>query len=246
MAGGLSEGRFSRQAKALAALGASQETLSGSFAAVLGAGALGCAFATQLARMGFAGMRIADFDVVEEVNLHRQILFDESDIGRPKAATAAEKVRAANHSFAAEAFPEKVDDSNFARFARGASIVFDASDSVEARYMMDAQCRAAGIPLVITAVAGTSGIVIPVARGGASLLDVFPERPGPDDVANVKSHGVFPPVVQLAAAIALAQGVKILSGAPPRREIFRFDAAGICRPVSLPPPKGALSASSAK
>ena len=226
--------RYSRQARPLAALGLSQERLAGTTAAVLGAGALGCAFAVHLARMGFGKMRIADFDIVEEVNLHRQLLFDECDAGKPKAATAAAKVRAANSAFEAEVFPEKVAEGNFDAFAAGADVVFDASDSVDARYLMDARCRAKGVPLVITAVAGTGGIVLPVARGGASLLDVFPRPPRADEVSNVKSDGVLPPVVQFAASLALAQGLKLLAGAPPPRVLFRFDLAeGVCRRVAL-------------
>jgi len=226
--------RYSRQSAPLAGLGADQALLARSSVAVCGAGALGCAFAVQLSRMGFGFVRIADFDTVEEVNLHRQILFDESDCGRPKALAAAEKARLANCGVAVEVFPARVEDSNFADFASGADMVLDATDSATARYMLNDCCIGAGIPLVLTAVAGTSGMVMPVVRGGADLRRVFPVPPREDEIENVKTRGVLPPAVLFAASLAATVAVKLLAGTQRTDVMYRFDVAlGTCRPVAV-------------
>ena len=53
--------------------------------AVLGMGALGSVIAPWLARAGVGHLTLIDRDLVEASNLQRQLLYGESDLGRPKA-----------------------------------------------------------------------------------------------------------------------------------------------------------------
>ncbi|HEY8078864.1 MAG TPA: ThiF family adenylyltransferase, partial [Labilithrix sp.] len=62
-------------------------------ALLVGIGGLGCPAAIVLARAGVT-IGIADDDDVDVTNLHRQILFDDGDVGEPKVARAAAKLRA--------------------------------------------------------------------------------------------------------------------------------------------------------
>ena len=65
---------------------------------------------------GVGEVRIADFDTLADHNLHRQILFKESDIGLPKVEGALRELTARNSDTKVVAFKEKIDKSNFARF----------------------------------------------------------------------------------------------------------------------------------
>src|SRR3954447_5558222 len=60
---------------------------------VIGAGGLGCPAARVLARSGVGEIAIADDDLVDASNLHRQTLFGPEHIGRAKAQVAAERLR---------------------------------------------------------------------------------------------------------------------------------------------------------
>ena len=61
---------------------------------VIGVGALGAPAARVLAEAGVGTLGLVDPDVVEVSNLHRQLLYDETDVGRPKVDVAARRLRA--------------------------------------------------------------------------------------------------------------------------------------------------------
>src|SRR5574344_406681 len=223
---------MSRYVRQLPVLGAARQSRLGTTSvAVLGAGALGSAISLQLVRMGVGHVRLADFDRIELTNLHRQILFDEADIGRPKLEVAVEKLRRANATVVVEPFAAKVAPANLDAFLAGMDLVLDATDSVDARYLLNDACLARRLPLVLTAVAGTAGHVLPVLPGGPCLRCLYPDPPPPSEVANVATRGLFPPVVLLAASLSVSLAVRILRGEAGLSGIlYRFDAlAGTSR-----------------
>lgn len=61
-----------------------QETLSKQTVLVLGIGGLGSVVVSSLLRLGIGAIYMVDYDVVDIHNLNRQILFTNSDIGKPK------------------------------------------------------------------------------------------------------------------------------------------------------------------
>ncbi|MFC9975682.1 TOMM precursor leader peptide-binding protein [Spirillospora sp. NPDC127200] len=64
--------------------------------ALLGLGGTGSAVAAGLVASGIGALHVADFDVVEESNLTRQLLYTEHDVGRPKVDRAVARLRAMN------------------------------------------------------------------------------------------------------------------------------------------------------
>lgn len=58
----------------------------------MGVGGLGCPAALYLACSGIGHLGIVDYDKVELNNLHRQVLFTESNIGTAKVTAAAETI----------------------------------------------------------------------------------------------------------------------------------------------------------
>ena len=64
---------------------AGQRTLLASKVVIIGCGGLGGTISQILARAGVGELTLCDADTVQLDNLHRQILFDEQDVGKPKA-----------------------------------------------------------------------------------------------------------------------------------------------------------------
>src|SRR5262245_28635792 len=91
-----------------------QQLLAQSQVVIIGCGALGAMHAEWLARAGVGRLRLIDRDFIEESNLHRQIMFEESDVADrlPKAVAAAARVNRINSEVEAEAVVKDVNYSN--------------------------------------------------------------------------------------------------------------------------------------
>ncbi|MGS2620032.1 TOMM precursor leader peptide-binding protein [Micromonospora sp. LZ34] len=63
---------------------------------VLGLGGTGTAVAAGLVASGVGNLHCVDFDVIDEPNLTRQLLYTERDVGQPKVKVAVERLRAMN------------------------------------------------------------------------------------------------------------------------------------------------------
>ncbi|MGI0094840.1 MAG: ThiF family adenylyltransferase, partial [Nitrosotalea sp.] len=101
---------------------------------VVGVGGLGNPIVTRLVAMGIGTIRIVDRDVIEISNLHRQTMFDESDVGQVKVEVAAKKLKKMNSDVIIEALPVSVNDYTALDVVEGCDVVIDALDSVNARY----------------------------------------------------------------------------------------------------------------
>ena len=107
---------------------------------VIGAGALGSPVALYLAGAGVGRLGIADDDVVEISNLHRQPLHFTPDIGVPKVESAAAKLRFLNPEIVVEPYQMRVDAANAPGLVEGQDLVIDCSDSFATRYAVNAAC----------------------------------------------------------------------------------------------------------
>src|ERR671939_122793 len=73
-----------------------QRRLAASRVLLVGAGGLGSPAALYLAAAGVGTLGLVDFDVVEASNLQRQVLHGTKDVGRPKLASARDRIRDVN------------------------------------------------------------------------------------------------------------------------------------------------------
>ena len=131
-----------------------QLKLKNSKVCVVGTGGLGHPIITRLTAMGVGTLRIVDRDVIELSNLHRQTLFDESDVGQVKVEAAAKKLKKLNSECNIEALTVSVNDYTALEVVEGCDVVIDALDSVNARYALNKACVKFGIPFVTGAAVG--------------------------------------------------------------------------------------------
>jgi len=100
-----------------------QLKLRNSKVCVVGVGGLGNPITTRLVAMGIGTIRIVDRDVIELSNLHRQTLFDESDVGEVKVEAAAKKLQKLNPDVKIEALPISVNDYTALEVVEGCDVV---------------------------------------------------------------------------------------------------------------------------
>jgi len=209
--------RYSRQVL-FGGLGAKgQRALIDATAVIVGCGGLGCMQATLLVRAGVGRIRLIDRDLVEESNLQRQVLFDERDARelRPKAAAAAERLRAVNSLVTVEGLVEDLNSVSASRLLEGADVILDAADNFDTRYLLNDYAVATGTPWVYGACVASYGMTFAVLPGETPCLRcVFPDAPPAGAAASCDTAGVLGPIVGIVASLQVAQALKILSGQP--------------------------------
>ena len=125
---------------------------------IIGCGALGTAHANALVRAGVGTLRIVDRDYVEQSNLQRQSLFDESDASEslPKAVTAERKLKQINSDVQTEGIVADVTSRNIEELVRGFDVILDGTDNFETRYLLNDAAVKMGIPWIYGAVVASS------------------------------------------------------------------------------------------
>ena len=202
--------RFSRQVM-LEEIGYSgQLKLRNAKICVVGVGGLGNPITSRLAAMGVGYLRIIDRDVIELSNLHRQTMYDESDVGQVKVEVAAKKLQKLNPDCKIESLAISVNEYNAKEIIDGCDIVIDALDSVNARYALNKACVEKNIPFVTGAAVGVSGqafTIIP--KQSACYYCMFPDL-NEDNMPTCSIEGVHPSILSLVGGIEVAEAVKII------------------------------------
>jgi molybdopterin/thiamine biosynthesis adenylyltransferase/molybdopterin converting factor small subunit len=182
---------------------------------VVGVGGLGNPIATRLVAMGIGTIRIVDRDVIELSNLHRQTMFDESDIGQIKVEVATKKLKKINPDVIIEALPVSVNDYTAFDVVEGCDVVIDALDSVNARYSLNKACVAKKIPFVTGAAVGVSGQAFTIMpKETACYHCLFPAL-DEDSMPTCSIEGVHPSILSIIGGIEVAEAVKIITGKKP-------------------------------
>lgn len=159
---------------------------------VVGAGGLGCPVLLYLNAAGVGTLGIVDFDKVEVSNLHRQILYTTNDIGKPKAPTAAGKLKEANPNVQHIVFEALLQEENAAGIIAPFDLVVDGSDNFMTRYLVNDVCVQFGKPLVYGTILKAEGqLAVFNYKGGKNLRDLYPEPPNPEDVPGCSENGVM-------------------------------------------------------
>jgi len=192
-----------------------QIKLKNSKICVVGVGGLGNPITTRLAAMGVGTLRIVDRDVIELSNLHRQTMFDESDVGQVKVEVAAKKLQKLNPDCKIEALAISVNDYTALEVVQGCDVIVDALDSVNARYALNKACVKFGIPFVTGAAVGVSGQIFTILPGtSACYYCMFPAL-DEDSMPTCSIEGVHPSVLSIVGGIEVAEAVKVVLGKKP-------------------------------
>lgn len=157
-----------------------QRRLAKSHAVIVGCGALGCVQAMLLARAGVGRLTLIDRDYVERSNLQRQILFDESDAAAalPKSIAAQRRLAAINSAIEVRAIVEDLDARNVAELFDQVTLILDATDNFETRYLINDWSVQNSIAWIYGAAVGSYGITMPVLPDrGACFRCIYPAPP---------------------------------------------------------------------
>lgn len=189
-----------------------QDKLLNSNVAVVGCGALGTVAANNLARAGVGKITIIDRDFVELNNLQRQMLFDESDIGNPKASAAAHKISSINSEIKVNPVIKDVNHTNVEDMLKGHDLVVDGTDNIQTRMLINDVCVKHGIPWIYTGAIGTSGMSMNILPDKACIRCLYPGLPKAGSLPTCDTMGVLNTATVIMGSIETTEAIKILTG----------------------------------
>ena len=194
-----------------------QRRLAAAHVAIVGAGGLGSPVVLALAAAGVGTLTVIDDDVVELSNLQRQVMHRVSDLGAPKASSAARAAGDLAPEVRVHAVQERLTRENAERLLAGADLVLDGSDTFDTREMVAAATEALGVPLVWGVVQGFDAQVTvfwsapPAGAPAVRLSDLYPSGSA-GDVPTCAEAGVLGSLCLQVGALMATQAVHLIAG----------------------------------
>jgi molybdopterin/thiamine biosynthesis adenylyltransferase len=209
---------------ALAQVGAQgQARIASGSALVVGVGGLGCAAATYLASAGVGELNLLDFDTVDATNLGRQVLFGPGDIGKAKAAVAADRLALQNPGIRIRAMTDRLDDSALREAVANAGVVLDCTDNFATRFQVSDACVETRRCLVSGSAIrfeGQLAVFGPDYAASPCYRCLYTEAD--ESLLDCAGNGVFAPVPGVIGTMMAVEALKFLVGIDSPRGVLRL------------------------
>jgi sulfur-carrier protein adenylyltransferase/sulfurtransferase len=210
-----------------------QKKLKAAKVLVIGSGGLGSPLLLYLAAAGVGHLGIVDFDVVDDSNLQRQVLFTVDDIGESKAETAKERLLKLNPYIEITVYDTAFTTENALEIIKDYDVVADGTDNFPTRYLVNDACVLADKVNVYASIFRFEGQVsvfnYPQEDGtrGPNYRDLFPEPPPPGLVPNCAEGGVLGVLPGIIGSLQASEVLKVITGIGETLSgrLFLFDAA---------------------
>lgn len=207
--------RYSRQIGIQGVGVSGQSKLKASRIAIVGVGGIGSPAALYAAASGIGHLTLIDPDHVSLSNLHRQILYQTTDVGQSKATAARSRLNAHNPHVQIDTHACALQDESTFQLLESADLVLDGSDNYLTRYLVNLACVRAGKPLISASVYTWSGqYAFLNAAQGPCYACLYPSAPTDGLIPNCEVAGTMSVVPGIIALQALNQGLKYLMGFP--------------------------------
>jgi molybdopterin/thiamine biosynthesis adenylyltransferase len=188
-----------------------QDKLLAASALVVGAGGLGSPALMYLAAAGVGRIGIIDGDRVDLSNLNRQLIHRENSVGRGKADSAADALRAFRSNIELEAHQEAITAGNAIDLFGRYDVVVDGSDNFPTKYLLSDASVITGVPLIHAGVVRFGGQIFSVLpRQGPCLRCLIPEIPPRKDSPTCSEAGVLGAAAGVVGSWQAVETVKTL------------------------------------
>ncbi|MGZ5402217.1 MAG: adenylyltransferase/sulfurtransferase MoeZ [Aeromicrobium sp.] len=180
---------------------------------VIGAGGLGSPALLYLAAAGIGTLGVIDFDTVDESNLQRQVIHGQSDIGKSKAASAAESVAEINPLVKVILHEERLENDNVLEIFAGYDLIVDGTHNFATRYLVTDAAVLLGKPYVWGSIYRFEGQAsVFWAQEGPQYRDLYPEPPPPGMVPSCAEGGVLGVLCASIGSIMVTEAIKLITG----------------------------------
>lgn len=191
-----------------------QRKLKNARVLTIGTGGLGSPLGLYLAAAGVGTLGIVDFDVVDQSNLQRQIIHGTKDVGRPKIASAKDRLEDLNPNVKIEAFETALTSENALELFKEFDVVVDGTDNFQTRYLVNDAAVLTGKPNVYGSIFRFEGQAsVFWAEKGACYRCLYPEPPPPGLVPSCAEGGVLGVLPGIVGTIQANEVLKVILGA---------------------------------
>ena len=204
-----------------------QRKLKAAKVLMIGTGGLGSPLGLYLAAAGVGTLGLVDFDVVDESNLHRQVLFGRAAVGKPKTQAATDRLRDVNPHIKVIPYETRLDSSNALELFKDYDVIVDGTDNFPTRYLVNDACVLLGKPNVYGSIFRFEGQVsVFWGTHGPCYRCLFPEPPPPGLVPSCAEGGVLGVLPGIIGSLQANEVIKLIAGAgdPLIGRLVLFDA----------------------
>ena len=203
--------QFSRQIvlKDIGILG--QKRILSSKVLIVGAGGLGSPVAEFLSRAGVGSIGVVDDDKVSLSNLHRQSLYNTSDIGKFKVKIAKDKIKKINPNTKVTIYKIRLNNNSFKKIINDYDYIVDGSDNFTTKFLLNDYCLKFNKVLVTGAISKFDGHVFTFNFKNKKipcLRCFFQESKISYDILNCESEGVLGTVAGIVRTIQANEVLK--------------------------------------
>lgn len=192
-----------------------QRKLKAASVLMIGTGGLGAPLGMYLAAAGVGRLGLVDFDVVDASNLQRQIIHGTKDVGRPKIASARDRLEDINPHVEIETHETRLTSANAMSLFVNYDVIVDGTDNFPTRYLVNDASVLAGKPNVYGSIFRFEGQAsVFWAERGPCYRCLYPEPPPPGLVPSCAEGGVLGVLPGIIGAIQATETIKIILGAP--------------------------------
>lgn len=204
--------KYSRQIRLSEVGSTGQEKLDNARILIVGMGGLGCPAAQYLAAAGVGTLGLMDHDLVNLSNLHRQILYTESDVGNPKVEVAKTALQRLNSDVNLISIPERLDEKNALSLFEEYDLIIDGSDNFQTKYLINDASVLTNKPWIYASIYKYQGqLSVFNYEGGPTYRCLFPTTTNQNvSCEEVGVIGVLPGVL---GTLQATEAIKIILNA---------------------------------
>jgi len=196
--------RFSRQIilKNIGTLG--QKKIIQSKVLIIGMGGLGCPVAEFLTRAGVGTLGIVDSDNVDLSNIHRQSLYNISDLKKSKVIAAKKKLKKINSKTKVNCYKIKLNKNNCDKIIKKYDYIVDGSDNFKTKFLINDFCKISKKFLVTGAISKFDGHIFTFDFKNDKtpcIRSFFQEKEISDDILNCEYEGILGTVAGIIGTI---------------------------------------------
>ena len=190
-----------------------QTKIKSSKVLVVGAGGLGSPVSLYLAAAGIGTIGMVDFDIVDESNLQRQVLFGMDQIGKSKLESAKERLKNLNPHTNYILHETALSSENALDIIKDYDIVVDGTDNFPTRYLVNDACVILNKPNVYGSIYRFDGQVsIFNHESGPCYRCLYPSPPPPNLVPSCAEGGVLGVLPGIIGTMQANETLKLILG----------------------------------